>query len=133
MGARAEGEYPLAPRESQVHGTLIVPPERAAGKPRAPGLLRPGARGCSGSGPLLLQPLPALDLLLERLAVHDLELHAAVLRHVERRRVRDQRPAGAVALGRELRRGEARELVDEVVLHRLGARLGEHLVLLRAT
>src|SRR5262249_50513942 len=71
----------------RVGGMRIILP-RADRKRQGPGSFRPP--GPTSGWSLLLQQLPPLDLLLQRVAVQHLELDAAVLRHVERRGVADE-------------------------------------------
>ena len=49
MGARAEGEYPLATRESQVHAKAHCATRTFYWKAASPEAFAPGPVGCSGA------------------------------------------------------------------------------------
>src|SRR6516225_1200294 len=77
---------------------------------------------------LLRERAPPLDLALELLLVQHLDLDPAVLGHVERRVVGNQRLGLAVALDRQLPGVEIGEVLEQVVVHRLGPPLAQLLI-----
>src|SRR6185436_15573436 len=77
---------------------------------------------------LLLQHATALHLAPEHVLVQHHELHAAVLRQVERACVRGDRLRFAVAADRVLARLQGGELLRQVSQHRAGAGLAQRLV-----